>query len=75
MRTAWEIADSIKALDSMMKKMDYSTTGQSAFSSGELYGMRNVLCWVLGEDVASPKQTINQVKRQLTHAAKCHAND
>lgn len=66
MRTKQEITESIKALDVMLDKMDYSTTGPSAFSSGEIYGMRNALSWIIGDDVASPKQVIKQVKEQLT---------
>lgn len=50
-----QLAELEKQLESMR---DYSTTGPKAFESGELYGLRNALAWVMGEDIASPVSSI-----------------
>jgi hypothetical protein len=38
---------------------DYSTHGPKAFESGELYGLRNALAWVMGQDVANPTSSMD----------------
>jgi len=54
------IARHLKAVQAKLDAMsNYTTHDDAAFESGELYGMRNVLSWVMGEEVASPTQILN----------------